>query len=429
MAIAPGDGISQQQAIADTIAAQRAAAARAAAEAQAKQDADIAASDARLRARIPSSPNYVAPVVEEPAPKKDITIVPPPGGKTVKNVTFRGTGAGRIKVTEYSDGTFLEEASPVSETITQPATTVTELNKTERLLAKDTFINTLKLTLGAQEASKAYVGQLYNLVSGYYKSGSTEEEALNLAIRDAYENNAIPEFTNRFKGIFELQDKLRAGQAVIVPTVADYIATEAKMGEVLTNAGLGELATQDFLGGVIGKGKSVLEVGNLISDVFTAIDTAPTALKQTLQTYFPGVDRVSMAKAILTGPEGAAALAQKVKGATTLSAAATQGLTVDLATATDIANMGYGYNESLAGFGKVAAGLPTFEKLQEMRLGTNVETSDAQAMLQKSIFGQNIAEQEKMRKLSEEEANRFKATSGILGSKSLASQQRGAGLI
>lgn len=297
-------------------------------------------------------------------------------------------------------------------------------------LALDTFINTLSLIFGTQEASKPYVSKLYELVSGFYKTGSTIDESLNLALRAAKEQNAIPEFTDRFKGLFALDEMKKAGKAVTVPTIAEFFATEAKMGEILTNAGLGDLATESFIGdNIIGKNKSVLEVGNLISDVFTAIDNAPTALKTDLQTYFPGVDRVSMAKAILMGPEGAAQLAQKVKGITVQSAASTQGLNVDLATAQDIASMGYGYNQALQGFGQVASALPTYEKLQEIQLGTDVKSSTAQAELQKSVFGQNIAEQEKIKKLGEQEAARFRGTAGILGSKALASQSRAAGLI
>lgn len=428
MAIAPEPGMTAADIAAANAAVNKARVDNAAAAAKAKADA-LAATNAQAAARYQAQAPKAPVITPDVKPITVIDPTPPPVGKTVKNVTFRGAGAERIKVTEYSDGTFMEEASPAD--VTTAAVTPYSITTapTEKVLARDTFINTLKLTFGAQEASKPYVAKLYDLVSGYYKSGSTEDEALNLAVRDAYENNAIPEFTQRFKGIFELQDQLRAGKAVIVPTVAEFVAAEAKMGEVLTNAGLGDLATQEFLGGVIGKGKSVLEVGNLISDVFTSIDNAPTTLKQTLQKYFPGVDRVAMAKAILTGPEGAAELAQKVRRVSVLSAASTQGLDVDLATAGNIANMGYGYNEALTGFGQVSAALPTYEKLQEMQLGTDVKSTAVQEQLQNSIFGKNIAEQEKMRKAAEQEANRFKATAGLLSSKSLASQQRGAGLI
>jgi hypothetical protein len=161
-----------------------------------------------------------------------------------------------------------------------PTPPPTPLTPPERTLASDTFRATLGLLFGATEAAKPYVTQLYGLVSNFYKTGSSVEEALNLALYQAENEKAIPEFTKRFAGLFSIRDMKQKGMAVTVPTIAEFFATEAKMGEVLTNAGLGDLATEDFLGGIIGQNKSVLEVGNLISDVFTSIDYAPTELKQ-----------------------------------------------------------------------------------------------------------------------------------------------------
>jgi hypothetical protein len=296
---------------------------------------------------------------------------------------------------------------------------VTEEEKTpERVLALDTFKATLGLLLGKDEANKPYVQKLYSLVSGFYKSGSTVDEALNLALYQAENEKAIPEFTKRFAGIFAIRDMKQKGMAVTVPTIAEFFATEAKMGEVLTNAGLGELATEDFLGGVIGLNKSVLEVGNLISDVFTAIDYAPTELKKTLETYFPGVDRVSIAKAILTGKEGAQELSQKVKGVSVLSAAQQQGVAMDLSTATNIAKQGYDYQQALTGFGQVKQ-LERAGTLAQFKGGQFTSTQAQEAVFGKSIQQQNILEQ-----LKEEELGRFQGSSGRF-----ASKDRAAGII
>lgn len=277
-----------------------------------------------------------------------------------------------------------------------------------KVLAEDTFRNTLALIFGTKEASEPYVGKLYQFVSGFYKSGSTIDEAINLSIRKARDENAIPEFTKRFAGIFALEDKLRAGQAVQVPTIREFFAAEAKMGEILQSAGLGTLATQDFLGGVIGRGKSVLDVANLISDVFNTIDYAPEALKADLKTFFPGVDRASIAKAILTGEEGATELSNKIKGISVLSAAGTQRVKgVDLAYAQNLANMGIDYQEALTGFGTVknlerAGEIAEFGK-------TEFTTKQAQqAVFEKSAEQLNILEQIKLR-----EFGRFQGKSGI----------------
>ena len=282
-----------------------------------------------------------------------------------------------------------------------PASTVAT-----RTLALDTFKATLGLLFGKDEVNKAYVSKLYSLVSGFYKTGSEVDEAINLALYQAESENAIPEFTSRFKGIFALRDAKQKGAAITVPTIAEFFATEAKMGEVLTGAGLGDLATESFLGDIIGKQKSVNEVASLISDVFNTIDYAPKELKETLSTYFPGVDRVSIARAILTGPEGAQALSQKIKGVSVLSAGAQYGIPVDLATATDIANRGFDYNSALAGFGQVSS-LGRAGDLARMSGG-----DFTQAQAQSAVFYKDSGNLSQLSKIKEVEENRFASQVG-----------------
>jgi hypothetical protein len=291
-----------------------------------------------------------------------------------------------------------------------------------RTLARDTFANTFALIFGSKEASQPYVGKLYDLVSGFYKTGSTIEDALNLAIRQAREEKVIPEFTKRFAGIFALDDQFKAGKAISVPTIAEFFAAEAKMGEVLTNAGLGDLATQEFLGNVIGLGKSVLEVGNLISNTFSTIDDAPASLKADFATYFPGVDRVSIARALLTGPEGAAELDKRIKGISTLSAARSQGITTDLTTASDIAAQGYDYQQSLTGFGTVNQ-LQRANTLAEFGGGKFTQTQAISA-----TFGKSIEEKKRLEQLDALERARYAGRSGV-GQNTLGANTKGAGLI
>jgi ethanolamine utilization microcompartment shell protein EutL len=276
-----------------------------------------------------------------------------------------------------------------------------------RTLASDTFTNTFALIFGKAEAAQPYVKQLYSIVSGFYKTGSTIEESLNLAIRQARQDKAIPEFTKRFKGIFDLEDKFNAGMAVEVPTIAEFFAAESKMGELLNQAGLNDLATQEFLGNVIGQGKSVATVANLISDAFNTIDTAPTALRETLNTYFPNVDRTSLAKAILTGEQGAKALSDKIKGISVLSAAGSQGVSgIGLDYAQNLANMGIDYQEALTGFAQVK-NLERGDTLAQFGGGT---FSSAQA--QKAVFEKSVEEQNKIDVLRELERGRFLGDAG-----------------
>jgi hypothetical protein len=100
-------------------------------------------------------------------------------------------------------------------------------------LAIDTFKSTLGLFVGKEEMNKPWVTQLYKSTSKFYKSGSTVEESFNMAIQDVQNNPDMAEFTKRFKGIYDLTDKRRKGEAVYVPTVAEYFATEKTMGDSL----------------------------------------------------------------------------------------------------------------------------------------------------------------------------------------------------
>ena len=278
----------------------------------------------------------------------------------------------------------------------------------------DTFKNTLGLLFGAKEASQPWVAALYTTASKFVNTGSTIDEAINLSLQDVRNNKDLAAFTSRFKGIYALTDRLAGGEAIEVPTIAEYFKSESAMGDVLRAAGMGDIATQDFLGDVIGRGKSVLEVTNLIQDTFDRIDNAPTALKSDLQTYFPGADRTSIAKALLTGEEGAAALNKKIAGITALSAAKTQGVNIDLATGTDIAMQGYNYNQSLEKFGTVKQ----LERGQTLGKMSGIDLTQQEAIA--STFGSNAAADEKIRKIKEEEALRFSGSSGKFASKSRA---------
>jgi hypothetical protein len=332
-----------------------------------------------------------------------------PGNRTDASYVAEGRSGTSNTGKKYIEGRLVSESefndwlgggSSGGSTLTETPTTP------EKTLALDTFKATLGLIFGKEEANKSYVSKLYALTSGFYKTGSTVEEAMNLALYQAENEGAIPEFTSRFAGIFALRDAKKNGAAVTVPTIAEFFATEAKMGEVLTSAGLGELATESFLGGIIGKNKSVNEVATLISDVFNTIDYAPKELKQTLSTYFPGVDRVSIAKAILTGPEGAQALSQKIKGVSVISAAQQYGMNINLETATDIANRGYDYNTALAGYGQVSS-LGRANTLAEFTGG-----KFTQEQAQSAVFMKNANDLSQLSTLRDVEEARFQGSSG-----------------
>jgi hypothetical protein len=352
----------------------------------------------------PGDPGYVAPVVDPARP-----VGTPPAyvydaaTKTYKMPT-KPTGAGTW-VFDANKGWVDTTVVPGSGGIAADGT---------KTLALDTFKNTLALLFGAKEASQPWVNALYTSALKFTNSGSTIAEAINLSLQDIRYNKDLKPFTDRFNGIYALTDRLAAGEAIEVPTIAEYFKSESAMGDVLRAAGMGELANQNFLGGIIGLGKSVLEVTNLITDTFDRIDNAPSALKADLQAYFPGADRTSIAKAMLTGEKGAAELTKKVKSISVQSAAKTQGVTISDLTSEDIAAGGFDYGASLTNFATVKQ----LERGQSLGRMSGIDLTQQEAIA--STFQANAAAAEKLRRIREEEANRFSGSSGRLSSKDRA---------
>jgi hypothetical protein len=298
-------------------------------------------------------------------------------------------------------------------------------------LASDVFKQTLAIFFGASEMAKPWVNELYTVVSKFYKQGATSEEAFNMAVLDSRNNPALGEFTKRFKGIYALQDMKQAGKAVTVPTIAEYFATEAKMGDVLKQSNLGDLANEDFLGDVLAKGVSATEFANRITAIFDRIDNAPKDIKNTISRYFPTVDRLSLAKAIALGDKGAKELQSQVAGYEVLSAAEKQGLSAGqlvggttVESAYQYALGGETYDTALTKFGTVAAMLPTVNKLTQVY----GEETLGQAGVESAVFGKSAKEIKRLEDLAKKEEASFSGRSGV-SQVSLASQRRGSGLI
>jgi len=293
-------------------------------------------------------------------------------------------------------------------------------------LAIDVFRKTIGLFMGEAEMAKPWVNTLYTSVSKYYKSGATADESINFALQDVRNNKDMTDFTNRFKGIYALQDLKVKGQAVTVPTIAEYFASESKMGDILKSSGLGELATEDFLGSVLGKGVSVTEFNNRITNIFNKIDFAPEEVKSTIKRYFPYVDRISLAKALATGEKGATQLAQDVAGYEVLSAAESQGLGgtqisqgLDLSTATNYARAGLDYQTALGKFSQIAQIMPVERKLAQI----SNKQSIGQVGLERAIINKSASDLTLLQDLTKEEEARFQGSSGRFASKDRGSGQ------
>jgi hypothetical protein len=373
-------------------------------------------------------------------------------GRTPEDVTAAATEAARIaglpkvgKFLKYKPGTKPGFQIPVFadgkggeidgeeiEKAPEPSSGTglgTDSGTVEPTLASDVFKQTLATFFGTEEMTKPWASELYKVVSKFYKAGGvTAEEAFNMALLESETNPEMLDFTKRFKGIFALQKMKQAGKAVTVPTIAEYFATESKMGDMLKSSNLGELANEDFLGDVLGKGVSATQFGERIVNIFDRIDMAPDVTKKTIARFFPTLDRIQLAKALALGDKGAKQLQQELAGYEVLSAAEAQGLGVSPLLpggitneqAQQIAKAGGTFASTLPQFGKIALTRQTEEKLAAI---SRVKSMGVSGLIS-AIIGKSATELKAIEDLSAQEEGRFGGKSG-LGPRALASQTRG----
>lgn len=309
---------------------------------------------------------------------------------------------------------------------TTPTVSTATPTATGPVLARDFFINTLALLMGSRdEASKPYVSELYRLVSGFYKDGASIQDSINLALYKAQEEKSIPEFTNRFSGIFALQERRLKGEAIDVPTIAEYIKSQQRLGDVLRQSALGDLANETFLNTVMATGKSVDESVEIITDVFDLIDNAPAPVKQQISKTFPTVTRAQLAQALLTGTEGVKQLERTVKKAGVIAAGGMQGINVSEALASDLVSKGQTFQTAGSQFAKVAQILPEAQRLTSFETGITPTEAYTTEQAVSATFDQNAIELQRLADLAEREGARFARRPGTAGSRSFASQTRG----
>ena len=356
------------------------------------------------------------------------------GGKKETRREFLGAGASRVLRVYYDDGSFQDFPSPDTSgnggdggdgSGTSIFGSVTGTSTT-RTLGRDQFKNSLALFFGAAEAAKPWVDALYDVVLKFYRSGSDVNESFNLALQDARNNPALKPFTDRFKGIYALQDLKLTGKPVLVPTIAEYVVSQAKMGDVLREANLGDLATDDFTTELISKGNSVTTIADKIAKAYLRIDMAPKAIKDTFSRFFPTVDKTKLARTLLLGEKGVNELVDELETFEVLASAEQQGLGainriggVDLGRAQEYARSGQTYASLTPQFSKIARALPETTKLSQISKVEDI----GQVGLEKALISQSAKELEKLQELSEQEESRFagKAGRAELG---LASQRR-----
>jgi hypothetical protein len=261
--------------------------------------------------------------------------------------------------------------------------------------------------------------ELAGEIADYMKQGLTSAEALI-----KLKTNPAGAYATRFAGNFE-----RVKKGLNVLSEAEYINLESSYAQTLKAYGLGSMVSSnrkdnykkfaEFIAADI----SAVEFKDRIDLAVTRVKNADPFTRNTLKSFY-NINDTDLVSYFLNPTENLPKLQQKVTAAEIGGSAVAQGLTTSLTSALSLAEFGVDKAEAQQGYRYIAQALPRGSFLSEISSQGGPAYTQGFAedvVLRKS--GKALTQQEK---LIEEETSRFKGSSGIADSKSLASQNRGA---
>jgi hypothetical protein len=317
--------------------------------AQAAQDANIAESDARLRARIPSSPNYVAesPVVPDVTVPKETPVVP---------------------------------IVPVAPII--PVTSTTSATQ-DLLLAQQKAAQAAADLRDRQSAYDILYSEFNN-----YGLGGLVEDVKYLLQSDVSPSQFALELKNTksYKDRFAAnENRIKAGLRALSP--AEYIGLEDQYQEIMRNYGLpASYYTKDGTGKQVGFEKfiagdvSAVELEDRIATAQKRVINANPEVTTALKQFYPDITNGDILAYTLDPAQGLEGIKRKVTAAEIGGAALQSGLSANLARAEELGKYGVDKAAATAGYSTIGAGLQRGSQLA--------------AIYQESPYTQTTAEQE-----------------------------------
>ena len=261
--------------------------------------------------------------------------------------------------------------------------------------------------------------ELAGEIADYMKQGLTSGEALI-----KLKTNPAGAYATRFAGNFE-----RVKKGLNVLSEAEYINLESSYAQTLKAYGLGNMVSgnrkdnykkfAEFIAADI----SSVEFKDRIDLAVTRVKNADPFTRNTLKSFY-NINDNDLVSYFLNPTENLPKLQQKVTAAEIGGSAVAQGLTTSATSALSLAEFGIDKTEAQAGYRYIAQALPRGSFLSEISSQGGPAYTQGFAedvVLRKS--GKALTQQER---LIEEETSRFKGSSGIADSKSLASQNRSA---
>lgn len=270
------------------------------------------------------------------------------------------------------------------------------------------------------------IGDLSDAITAAVKKGYSSS-TIQLIMQDPNSNDPLAvAFQNRFPAN---KARLAAGKAVL--SAAEYLAAERTYSQVFQSYGMSTLAKRDMFNKFIAGDVSAAEVSDRIGLAVNRVQNADANTKAALAQYYPMLNQTDIVSAMLDPQEGLPALQRKVQIGEIGGAALAQGLTASLTSsanqlgATALAELGITKEQARTGFAQVAEVTPRGEFLSSISPGADYGRLQAE----QEAFQSSAAAKKARFDLTAQEQARFGGRAGTIGSKSLASQQRGAGLI
>jgi hypothetical protein len=347
--------------------------------AKAAQDADIAESDARLRARIPSSPNVAPKVTAEDTTTKvtvdkDTSVLPPVGLTT---------------------------------------------DEVQNLLKSYTSDVLSKMSQEEKTAERLSAYNILRMEFEQYGLGSLVTDIRDLLVNDT----PVSEFGLRLRGTDAYKSRFKANEARISAGLsalspAEYVALEDQYQNVMRNYGLpASYYTKDQTGKQVGFEKfiagdvSATELEDRISTAQKRVINANPEVSQALKAFYPDITNGDILAYTLDPSQGLEAIKRKITAAEIGGAAMGQNLATSEARAMQLAGYGITKDQAQQGFQTVAEVAPRGSQLADIYGQAPYGQAEAEAeVFNTAGAAQAAARRKKLKSL--EEAS-FSGSSGV----------------
>lgn len=223
-----------------------------------------------------------------------------------------------------------------------------------------------------------------------------------------------------------------AGNAALIkkglPTLNDdlYLKAEKEYETIFKAYDVGSLANRKMYATLIGNSMDAVDVTGRLKIGYDRLKSDKN-IEEAFRKFYPSLGTGDIVAAMLNPDEMLPALERKAAAAEIGGSYLAQGLEASKISAESLVAFGITKAGAQAGVRYIAQALPRGKFLSQISGETGINYTQQTA--EDITFKKNVKAQQEEDILKAKEIGRFSAESGTMGSKSFASQQRGAGLI